>query len=156
MQSSAYLAASCLAVALLAVPCAHAQREIANPRCIASAKTVYFEDKSGVDAVAKKALGELYNWRRFQIVDDPKQADLLIALSADPYRGGNLVFAGGQTGTIDSQGHVEEDPVPNFNKLSPTRYAFLTVIDGRTGQIFAVALSVGEACLQDLTRQLDR
>jgi hypothetical protein len=45
-------------------------QEIANPRAIVSAKIIYFDDKSGSDAVAKKALAELSGWGRFQIVPD--------------------------------------------------------------------------------------
>jgi len=42
-------------------------------------------------------------------------------------------MSGGQTGSIDSQGHINEDPIPSYNKQSPTRYAYLTVIDAATG-----------------------
>lgn len=67
------------------------------------------------------------------MVSDPKQADLIFLLSADSYKGGNLIFANGQTGSIDENGKIEKDPKPDFNKLSPTRYAYLTVIDAKTG-----------------------
>lgn len=126
------LLAVSLVSSVVAIGSAHAQ-EIANPQAIASAKTIYFEDNSGVDAVGKKALAELTKWGRFQIVQDPKEADLIILLSTDPHRGGNLIVSGGQTATIDSQGHVEEDRVPTYNKLEPVRYAFLTVTDARSG-----------------------
>jgi len=42
-------------------------------------------------------------------------------------------MSGGQTGSIDDSGQITENPVPNFNKQSPTRYAYLTVIDPKTG-----------------------
>lgn len=71
-------------------------------------------------------------WGKFQLVADPKQADLIFILSADSYNGGNIIFANGQTGTIDD-GHITEDPIPNYKKQSPTRYAYLTVIDPKTG-----------------------
>lgn len=83
--------------------------------------------------MGKKALTELTRWGKFQIVQDRKKADLVLVLSTDPHRGGNLIVSGGQTGTVDSHGHVEEDPVPNYHKLAPVRYAFLTVMDARTG-----------------------
>ena len=135
MRSSAHLlAASCFVVILLAAGPSQAQKEIANPQVIVSAKTIYFEDKSGVDAVGKKALAELSKWGRFQIVQDRKNADLILVLSTDPHQGGNLIYSGGQTGTIDSQGHIEEDPVPNYNKQAPVRYEYLTVMDAQTGK----------------------
>ena len=133
MRSSAYFLATCFVESLLAAGSAFAQQEIANPRAIVSAKTIYFDDKSGSDAVAKKALAELSNWGRFQIVQDKKTADLIIVLSTDPQRGGNLILSGGQTGTIDSEGRIEEDRIPDYNKQAPIRYAFLTVIDAETG-----------------------
>jgi TonB family protein len=110
-----------------------AQREIANPQAIASAKTIYFEDKSGVAAVGEKALAELRKWGRFQIVPDGKTADLILELSADPNAANDLVFSGGQTGGIDSGGRIAEDPVPQYNKVGPVRYASLTLFDAESG-----------------------
>ena len=102
-----------------------------SPR-ILSAKSVYFNNKTASDAVGKNALAQLRKWGKFQLVADPKQTDLIFTLSADRYNGGNIIFASGQTGTIDD-GHVTEDPIPNYNKQSPTLYAYLTVIDPKTG-----------------------
>ena len=133
MPPLSHVLSICFATSLVSIASAQEQKEIANPQAIASAKTAYFEDKSGVDAVGKKAVAELSKWGRFQIVQDPKKADLIILLSTDPGQGGNLVVSGGQTATIDSQGHVEEDRVPTFNKLEPTRQAFLIVTDTRSG-----------------------
>jgi hypothetical protein len=116
---------------LLANP-ALAQKQLAHSPRILSAKSVYLNNRTGSDAVGTNALGQLKKWGKFRIVADPKQADLIFLLSADPYKGGNIIFASGQTGTIDD-GHVAEDPIPNYNKQSPTRYAYLTVIDRNTG-----------------------
>lgn len=134
MRSSAHLLAICFVGSLVVASSALAQKEIANPQAIASAKTIYFEDKSGVDAVGKKASAELSRWGRFQVVQDQKKADLFILLSTEPPRGGNLILSGGQTGTLDSEGRIEEDRVPNYNKQAPVRYAFLTVIEAQTGK----------------------
>src|SRR6266478_9519420 len=116
---------------LVATP-APAQKQLAQSPRILSAKSVYFQNQTGSDAVGKNALAQLKKWGKFQLATDPKQADLVFLLSADPYKGGNIIFAGGQTGSIEN-GHVTEDPVPNYNKQSPTRYAYLTVIDPKTG-----------------------
>jgi hypothetical protein len=104
------------------------------PRKILAAKVVYFDDQSGARAVGDKALRQLKKWGRFKIVKDPKQADLIFLLSADPYKGGYIIYSGGQTGTIEKGGKIEADPVPNYNKASPVRYAYLTVIDPKTGE----------------------
>jgi len=133
MWSSAHLLAICFVLILVAPSPVQAQKEIANPQAIASAKTIYFDDRSGVDAVGKKALAELSKWGRFQILSDRKKADLILVLSTDPKGAANLILSGGQTGSIDSGGHVEEDPVPQYNKLASVRYAFLTLVDAETG-----------------------
>jgi len=121
---------------LLAVAAAlpvHAQKQMAQSPIIQSATTVYFDNCTGSDAVGKAALAQLKEWRRFQIVPDKKQADLIFLLSADPYHGGYIIFASGQTGTIDPGGIIHEDAIPNYNRQSPVRDAYLTVIDPKTG-----------------------
>ena len=85
-------------------------------------------------AVGTTAGAQLGKWGRFQIVHDKQTTDLIFLLSADPYNGGHIIFASGQTGTMDSDGHIEQDRVPNYNRLAPVRDAYLTVIDPRTGQ----------------------
>lgn len=117
----------------LAPVTALAQRPAQSPR-ILSARTVYFENKTGSAAVGKNALAQLRKWGKFVVVPNAKSADLIFLLSADPYRGGNIILSGGQTGSVDNQGHIEEDRVPDYNKQSPTRDAYLTVIDAKTGE----------------------
>jgi hypothetical protein len=116
---------------LVATP-AIAQKQLAQSQRFLSAKFVYFNNQTGSDAVGKNALAQLKKWGKFQLVSDPKEADLIVLLSADPYKGGAIVFASGQTGSVNN-GHVTEDSIPDYNKLSPTRYAYLTVIDAKTG-----------------------
>lgn len=101
---------------------------------ILSAKTIYFDDRSGAPASGKKALEQLKKWGRYQIVQDRKQADLVFLFSADPYKGGYIIISGGQTATVQDDGRIEVDPIPTYNKLSPVRDAYLTVIDPRTGE----------------------
>jgi hypothetical protein len=124
-----FLAALASSIAPIA---AQPQKQLARSPKIQSAKSVYFKDKTGVDAVGNEALAQLKKWGRFQIVQDRKQADLIIMLSADPYKGGYIITSGGQTGTIES-GRIGEDRVPNYNRQAPVRYVFLTVIDPKTG-----------------------
>jgi hypothetical protein len=111
----------------------HAQKQLAQSPRILSAKSLYFDDKTGVDALANRALREVKKWGRFQIVQDRKSADLVFLLSADPYKGGYIITSGGQTGPVDIHGNLDEDRIPNYNKQAPVRYAYLTVIDPKTG-----------------------
>jgi hypothetical protein len=100
---------------------------------ILSAKSVYFDNQTDVPAVGEKALERLKKWGRFRIVNDKKQADFILQLSASPYNGGHLLLADGQTATIHHDGDVEVDPVPTYNKAAPVRVAYLTAIDPTTG-----------------------
>ena len=67
-----------------------AEKQLARSPRILSAKSVYFYNKTASDAVGKNALAQLRRWGKFQLVADPKQADLILILSADPSNGGNI------------------------------------------------------------------
>jgi hypothetical protein len=67
MRSAAHPLALYFAITVFMSNCVCAQ-EIADARAIASAKTVYFEDRCGVDVVGRKAAEELVKWGRFLIV----------------------------------------------------------------------------------------
>jgi hypothetical protein len=151
--------------ALLITSSAAAQKQLGHSPQILSAKTVYFKNQTGSEAVGNNALAQLKKWGRFLVVQDRKQADLVLLLSADPYRGGNIIFASGQTGSVESGGSVVEDKTPNFNKQSPSRYAYLTVIDPKTGESLWSAVhlwgglltgfnSVGERLVKELEKQI--
>jgi hypothetical protein len=134
MRGSAPFVPVIIFACLVAPLSVHSQKQLAKSPKILSAKTVYFDDQTGASAVGSAALTELKKWGRFQIVPDKKSADLVLLLSADPYKGGYIIFASGQTGGVDSSGHVQEDGVPNFNNQAPVRDAYLTVIDPNTGK----------------------
>src|ERR1700738_5171935 len=89
MRISAHFLVVFILTNAIAPALAPAQKQLAlSPRML-SAKSVYFDDRTGVAAVGdKKALGQLKKWGRFQIVQDRKQAQLIILLSASPYKGG--------------------------------------------------------------------
>jgi hypothetical protein len=82
--SSAILAVTALSL-LTALPSALPQKQLAQSPRILSSKTVYFENRSGSDAVGENAVAQLKKWGKFQLVTDRKQADLVFLLSADPH-----------------------------------------------------------------------
>lgn len=125
--------AAVLALATLVLPVV-AQKQPRVAQQILGAKTIYFENKTASDVVGAETLIQLKKWGKFQVVSNPKKADLILLLSADPYRDGELILSGGETGHIDSSGNVEEDRVPKYSLGSDTRNAFLTVIDPTTGK----------------------
>jgi hypothetical protein len=164
MRISVYPLVRVVLVGVIATTPIVAQKQPAHSAQILAAKTIYFDNQTGSDAVGKNALAQLKKWGKFQVVQDRKQADLIFLLSADPYRGGNLILAGGQTGSVDSDGHINEDKIPNYNKQSPTRYAYLTVIDPKTGEnlwsaehlwggLLTGFNSVGERLVKELEKQ---
>ena len=163
MRVSEHLLVIFVFASLLAANPAVAQKQLAQSPRILSAKSVYFNNQTGSEAVGKNALEQLKKWGKFQLVADPKQADLVVLLSADPYKGGNIMLASGQTGRMDD-GRITEDSVPNYNKQSPTRYAYLTVIDRKTGDnlwsdkhlwggLLTGFNSVGERLIKELEKQ---
>jgi len=146
---------------------ADAQKQLAKSFSILSAKTVYFDNQTGADAVGNAAVAQLKKWGRFQVVRDKHIADLILLLSADPYNGGYIIFANGQTGTIDADGHIQQDSVPNYNKQAPVRDAYLTVIDPTTGKslwtdshvwggVLTGRNSVGARLVQKLQKQIEK
>jgi hypothetical protein len=164
MRISVRLLVVLVLAGLISTSSSTAQKQLARSPRILSARTVYFDNQTGSDAIGKSALAQLKRWGKFQIVPDRKQADLIFFLSADPYRGGNIIMSGGQTGSVDSHGRMEEDPIPDYNKQSPTRYAYLTVIDAKTGDnlwsekrlwggLLTGFNSVGNRLIKDLEKQ---
>ncbi|MGH9714250.1 MAG: hypothetical protein ACRD5M_13215 [Candidatus Acidiferrales bacterium] len=144
-----------------------AQHKSKLPPEILSAKSVYLDDRIGSAAISREMVVQLRKWGRFQIVNDPKDADLVLLLSADPYKDGELIFSNGQTGSIDIHGNIKEDPVPTFNKQAPVRYAYLTAIDPRTrqslwsadhqwGGLLTGFNSVGARLLNKLKKQIEK
>lgn len=144
-----------------------AQKQLAKSPSILSAKTVYFDNQTGAEAVGTAAVAQLRKWGRFQVVRDKQTADLILLLSADPYNGGYIIFASGQTGTVDAHGHIEHDRIPNYNRLAPVRDAYLTVIDPTTGKslwstshvwggLLTGMNSVGARLVQKLQKQIGK
>ncbi len=167
MQTSVLLLAVIVASTLALPGPTQDKKQHRLPPKILSAKSVYFDDQSDAHVAGDKALSQLKKWGRFKIVKDPKQADLIFLLSADPYKGGYVVYSGGETGTIKKGGNIEEDPVPTFNKQAPVRYAYLTVIDPKTGEslwdgshvwggLLTGFNSVGERLVNELRKQVEK
>jgi hypothetical protein len=89
---------------LIFVPFAFAQKQLAHSPRIVNAKTVYFQNTTGSESVGSEALAALKKWGKYQVAADKSKADLVFLLSADPYKGGNIEYSGGQTGSIDMNG----------------------------------------------------
>jgi hypothetical protein len=123
-----------VAVLAAAIPANSNNKTTISPKVMA-AKTVYFEDRTGAERVAAATIAELKKWGRFQLATERKSADLILVLSADPYKGGHVLLASGETGTIDEKGNIDKDSVPNYHAQAPVREAYLFVIDPNTGEV---------------------
>jgi len=126
--------AALLLALLVSVSSSSAQKQLAHSPRILNAKTVFFLNTTGSDAVGSEALAQLKKWGKYKIVSERSQADLILLLSADPYHGGDVLLASGQTGTIHDDGRITTDSVPNYSKAVPTRDAYLSVIDSHSGE----------------------
>jgi hypothetical protein len=127
------LAALLLALFVL-VSSSPAQKQLAHSPRILNAKTVFFLNTTGSDAVGSEALAQLKKWGKYQLVSERSRADLIFLLSADPYHAGDVLLANGQTGTIHDDGRITTDAVPTYSKAAPSREAYLSVIDPHTGE----------------------
>ena len=156
--SKRFLVLLILAVHFVVTP-GIAQEPLSQYPEISSAKTICFKNQTGSEAVGTNALAALKKWGRFRIVQDQKQADLILLLSLKEYQRPDS--AGRQTGDLDS-GDVSN--TPKWNQQKPTRYAYLTVIDPKTGaslwsaeHIWGGLLtgfnSVGERLVKELEKQ---
>lgn len=117
---------------VLAVPfgvtLAVTQEQPAKSLRISSAQTACFRNQTGNISVGRNALIELNKWGRFRIVQDPKQADLILLLSLEEYRGPDSGVR--QPGDLDNP---DVSHIPKWDRQRQTKYAYLTVIDPNTG-----------------------
>jgi hypothetical protein len=131
MRNFAYLLLAGLVASSAVSISASAQNQAVQSPKIQSAKTIYFDDRTGADAAANAALAQLKKWGHFQIVQDRQQAELIFLLSTSAYRGGYIVPP---SGSADSGVHVRLDPVVDSGWHAPVRACILTLIDPRTGE----------------------
>jgi hypothetical protein len=135
MRRVGLMVGAVLVASLAAGNLGRAQEQKVNLEKIAAAKTVFFDDQTGDAAVGGDALAELKKWGKFQIVQDQKQADLIVLLSIDPYHAGSVVMADGKIGVSDANGNVTATPADDHKKSASSRDAYLTVIEPNTNAV---------------------
>jgi len=72
-----------LAVVLVVSPIYAADKYPPLPASVIAAKTVYIDNKTGYTQVTDKAYEALSKWGRYKIVNDAKDADLVLRFTAD-------------------------------------------------------------------------
>ena len=86
-QLSAFASASIvLATFLLSPPLAHGnEKRPSLPASVLSARTIYVDNQTTSAELQNTAYTELSKWGRFQIVDAPQKADIVLRLSNGNY-----------------------------------------------------------------------
>jgi hypothetical protein len=82
------LAASLIFLATLLLLTARAQaddKRPALPKSVSSAKTIYVDNRTTSAELQNTAYTELVKWGRFQLVDTPQKADIVLRLSNGNY-----------------------------------------------------------------------
>jgi hypothetical protein len=126
------------AVTLCVVPAQGRKRKTHAPlpTKILVAKTVYLDNRSGFANIGDRAYDELIKWGHFRVVQNPKDADLILLFSATEYRGGYVT-----TGTTQQQGRVDNygnirisGETTSTTEQMVYRRTHLTLIDPKSGE----------------------
>lgn len=136
--------ASLFLLTLTAQPMMAKDKHLPLPPQIAKATTVYIDNQSGLADIGDRCYTQIEKWGRFKVVQNPKDADLILLLSAKEYTRGYVTSGGGSTstvntsgnqttGTINTSGTVNTTAEPSYTKPVTVGYTYLTVIDPRTG-----------------------
>jgi hypothetical protein len=72
-----------LAVVLVVSPMYAADKYPPLPASVIAAKTVFIDNKTGYSQITDKAYEALSKWGRYKIVNDAKDADLVLRFTAD-------------------------------------------------------------------------
>jgi hypothetical protein len=81
MKTAAALAA--LAIALVVSPIHAKDKHVPLPASVIAAKTVYIDNQTGHAEITDRAVDALTKWGRFKILNDAKDADLVLRFTAD-------------------------------------------------------------------------
>jgi hypothetical protein len=110
------------------------KQQLPLPPQVVNAKTVFIDNQSGEAKIGDRAYEQIRKWGRFQVVQDRKQADLILLLTAHEYNKGYVTSGGGQTGTIDESGNINTRSDPTYTTPVTVGYTYLTVVDPKTGE----------------------
>ncbi len=133
MKASFRVLATVLVTACSIPISAKEKQHLPLPPQVMSAKTVYIDNQSGQAKIGDRAYEEIKKWGRFQVVQDRKQADLILLLTAREHNGGYVTTGGGQTGRVDDYGNVNTASNPTYTAPVTVGYTYLTVVDPKTG-----------------------
>jgi hypothetical protein len=123
----------CLCIAITPTCLAKDKNHLPLPPQVIAAKTIYIDNQSGIAKLGDRAYEQLNKWGRFQVVEDRRQADLILLLSARQYSGGYVTTGGGTTGTVDENGNINTTNNPSYTTPVTVNYTYVNLIDPKNG-----------------------
>lgn len=117
----------------IALSCSATDKHLPLPPQMTAAKTVFIDNQSGTAKIGDRAYEQLQKWGRFQVVQDRKEADLVLLFSAREYNRGYVTSGSTTTGRVDESGNVSLNSSPTYSGPVTVGYTYLTVIDPKTG-----------------------
>jgi hypothetical protein len=148
-----YLFLSLFAIVSVPTSSTAKDKHLPLPPQVMGAKTVYIDNQSGEARIGDRCYTQLEKWGRFKIVQDRKQADLILLLSAHEYTRGYVTSGGDSvstvsttgsinaatigdqtTGTVNTTGSVNTTSNPRYTRPVTVGYTYLTVVDPKTGE----------------------
>jgi hypothetical protein len=119
-----------LATFLLSPPQAHAnEKRLSLPASVLSARTVYVDNQTTSAELQNTAYTELSKWGRFQVVDAPQKADIVLRLSNGNYV--KLVPANGDSSANDPK--PAKQNWMGADEAVPPGSTRISVIDAKSG-----------------------
>lgn len=119
-----------LAIFLLSPPLAHTnEKRPSLPTSVLSARTIYVDNQTTSAELQNTAYTELSKWGRFQIVDTPQKAEIVLRLSNGNY----VKFVRGGESVPAHDPKVEKQNWMGADEAVPPGSARISVIDPKSG-----------------------
>jgi hypothetical protein len=112
-----------------AIPAAAKDKRPSLPRMVMNAKTIYVENHTTSAELQNTALTELAKWGRFQVVDSPEKADIVLQLSNGNY----VKFVPGGDNSPAAAPKVGKQDWVGADEAVPSGSTRVSVIDPKSG-----------------------
>ena len=105
------------------------------PQEILLAKTIYIDNQSGHADLGDKAYDELKKWGRYEIVNSPDKADIVLLLSAREYISGySSSTYHNTTGTVQDNGNINAQSYGSTGSTAVySGTTYITLLNPKTG-----------------------
>jgi len=112
------------------------KQKLPLPQQVMTAKTVYIDNRSGYAAPGDNAYDEIRKWGRWQVVDSPTKANVVLLISAKEYSGGYTSSTHQTTtGSVSSSGDVNvQTSGTTTTSAVMSEMTFITLLDPKSGE----------------------